>query len=127
LFCRTTVKEILTNVLFAWAKLNPGLGYRQGMNELLAVIVFVGYAETEAFNTEGISPQARELLRTLNNRAYLEADCFWLFSKLMDLDVKELFSSVFTQSMQRPKGTHLFEWSSQDTTLLGRTGLKSRT
>jgi hypothetical protein len=85
------------------------------MNELLAVIVFVGYAETEPFNTDGISPQTNELLRTLNNRAHLEADCFWLFSKLMDLDVKELFSSVFTQSIQRPQGKHLFEWSSHDT------------
>lgn len=115
LFCRDNVKELLTNVLFAWAKLHPSLSYKQGMNELLAILVFVGFAETEPFSTENISEKSAHYLRILNSRVHLEADCFWMFSKLMDRGVKELFNSVLNRPPQKQqKGKNLFSWSEEE-------------
>ena len=36
-----THSDILTRILFVYAKLNPGVKYVQGMNEVLAVLYFV--------------------------------------------------------------------------------------
>ena len=36
-----THADVLTRVLFIYAKLNPGVKYVQGMNEVLAVVYFV--------------------------------------------------------------------------------------
>lgn len=111
LFCKQSVKDLLTNVLFAWAKTHPSLGYKQGMNELLAIFVFVGYAETEAFSADCISETAGDYLRALNSRADLEADCYWLFTNLMDRGVKELFNPVLNRPPpQRSRGKNLFIW-----------------
>jgi hypothetical protein len=35
----------LTSVLFLWCKLNPDTSYKQGMNELLASVVYVYFQE----------------------------------------------------------------------------------
>lgn len=35
------VQELLQRILFLWCKLNPDVGYRQGMHELVAVIYYV--------------------------------------------------------------------------------------
>ena len=40
-FQAVTVRDILADVLFVYARAHPDLGYRQGMNELLGPIVFV--------------------------------------------------------------------------------------
>ena len=38
-FTRDEVKEQLTNVLYLWSHENMDYGYRQGMNEVLALLV----------------------------------------------------------------------------------------
>ena len=38
-----THADILTRILFVYAKLNPGIKYTQGMNELLAIIYYCFY------------------------------------------------------------------------------------
>ena len=43
LFQNTVIKEILVNILFIWSKENRDTSYRQGMNEILAVILFALY------------------------------------------------------------------------------------
>ncbi len=41
LFRSVKVQELLERILFLWCKLNPDVGYRQGMHELVAVIYYV--------------------------------------------------------------------------------------
>jgi hypothetical protein len=36
----------MLSILFIWAKLNPIFGYRQGMNEILAPIVFIFHRDS---------------------------------------------------------------------------------
>lgn len=59
-------------MLFIYARLNPGVRYVQGMNEVAAVILHVLASDAS------IAP------------ASLEADCFWCFSELM-VEIKENF------------------------------------
>ena len=44
-FTREDVKENLSNILYLWAKDNNEFSYRQGMNEILALIVQVCFDE----------------------------------------------------------------------------------
>uniref|UniRef100_A0A2P2I233 TBC1 domain family member 13-like n=2 Tax=Hirondellea gigas TaxID=1518452 RepID=A0A2P2I233_9CRUS len=70
--------EVLERVLFVYAKLNPGQGYVQGMNEIIGPIYYV----------LATSPEHAE---------HAEADCFWLFTALM-AEVRDLFIRTLDDS-----------------------------
>ncbi|MEW5317161.1 MAG: hypothetical protein WDW38_008487 [Sanguina aurantia] len=59
-------REEMARALFMYAKLNPGLCYIQGMNELIAPLYYL-------FKTDPDPMAAR----------YAEADCFWCFVELI--------------------------------------------
>jgi TBC1 domain family member 5 len=44
-FRRDETKEQMIQILFIWSKNHPSISYRQGMNEILAAIVFCFYSE----------------------------------------------------------------------------------
>jgi len=62
-----THSDVLSRILFVYAKLNKSIVYVQGMNELLAVIYYCFWEEDD-------SPDKVK---------YHESDTFWCFSKLM--------------------------------------------
>lgn len=62
--------DILHRVLFIYAKLNPGIKYIQGMNEVLAVIYYCYLNPDE----EG---------EPIIDRKYLESDLFFSFTNIM--------------------------------------------
>ena len=66
---------MMISILFTWSKSNPEISYKQGMNELLGIFIFVGYAEMPE-NTSRISSRAANFLNILNNKEYLEADIY---------------------------------------------------
>ncbi|KAI7906962.1 rab-GTPase-TBC domain-containing protein [Cokeromyces recurvatus] len=68
--------EVIERILFIYAKLNPGVGYVQGMNELLAPIYYVFTAKASEEDQE--------------SQAYAEADSFFVFTTLM-ADVRDHF------------------------------------
>ena len=113
LFLKEEVKELMTNVLFIWAKENPQLAYKQGMNDLLGVLVYVAYCDLpEDFS--GVSKENEEMLKVLLNKADLEADLFWCFDKIMDRGVRDLFSPVLTKSkISLNKKNDLFQWDNE--------------
>lgn len=61
--------EAIERILFIYAKLNPGVGYVQGMNEILAPIYYVFAAKPADDDPE--------------SQAYAEADSFFVFTTLM--------------------------------------------
>ncbi|KAI7892461.1 rab-GTPase-TBC domain-containing protein [Mucor mucedo] len=61
--------EAIERILFIYAKLNPGVGYVQGMNEILAPIYYVFAAKA----ADDDPP----------SQAYAEADSFFVFTTLM--------------------------------------------
>lgn len=73
-FRRPATKAALTALLFVYAKLNPGVRYVQGMNEIAAVLLYVMSAETDA-----------------------ETDAFWCFSEMM-AEIKDGFMQALDHS-----------------------------
>jgi TBC1 domain family member 13 len=66
---------VLARVLFIYAKLNPGIRYVQGMNEVLAVLYYCFWG----FGDESIISQK-----------YLESDLFFCFNNLM-IEIRDGF------------------------------------
>lgn len=107
------IQELMVNILFTWAKQHPLLSYKQGMNELLGILIFVAYAE-RAPDRMNVSPEVEALIRELNSPAGMEADLFMVFSRLMDLGVKELYNPVVAQRQPPKKGDNLFSWNKEE-------------
>ncbi|XP_078451148.1 LOW QUALITY PROTEIN: TBC1 domain family member 5 [Lampetra fluviatilis] len=83
-FQEERVQELLTDILFCFARENEHLLYRQGMHELLAPIVFVLHCDYQAFLHATELSQATNEMRTILNPEYLEHDAYALFSQLME-------------------------------------------
>lgn len=82
IFNKETTRRSLQRVLFAWAKSNTDVSYKQGMNEILAVLYL-------ACAREALPPQPGEALGNSfsiifsSEPADIEADAFRLFDSLM--------------------------------------------
>ncbi|KAI0400999.1 rab-GTPase-TBC domain-containing protein [Xylaria palmicola] len=79
------IQTLITDVLFIYCKLNPDVGgYRQGMHELLAPLVYV--VEQDAIDPADASPDASGDLRMVEmlDASFIEHDAFSLFCKVMD-------------------------------------------
>lgn len=70
--------EVVERMLFIYAKLNPGQGYVQGMNEIIGVIYYV-FASNE------------------EHAEFAEADCFWCFTALMS-EIRDFFIKSLDES-----------------------------
>lgn len=74
---------MLLDILFIFCKLNPDVGYRQGMHEVAAPIFYV--VENDAVDVGGISKTLGEdsIIKTVFDADYLEHDTFALFGQVM--------------------------------------------
>ncbi|KAG0149524.1 hypothetical protein CROQUDRAFT_653609 [Cronartium quercuum f. sp. fusiforme G11] len=79
-FRRIEIQNMLTNILHAYSKLHDAVGYRQGMHEVLAVII-------KTLDTDALEPcfsfDTTPLMPQVLSRSYLEHDSYTLFSRLM--------------------------------------------
>ncbi|OKP14827.1 TBC1 domain family member 5 [Penicillium subrubescens] len=85
-FQEPSTKQKLTDVLFVYSKLNPDVGYRQGMHELLAPILWVidrDSVERPAQGTSSSSAQEDGLMLDLLDTSFVEHDSFTLFLCVM--------------------------------------------
>ena len=72
--------EVVQRILFLYAKLNPGQGYVQGMNEIIGPIYYVLASDS-----------SREWQK------HAEADCFFCFTNLMS-DIRDFFIKTLDHS-----------------------------
>ena len=75
--------EAMGRILFVYAKLHPAVGYIQGMNAILAQVVYVVWADAEAAGKEYLG---------VFGTAFREQDAFALFSHIMEM-AQLLFTS----------------------------------
>ncbi|GJN87110.1 hypothetical protein Rhopal_000055-T1 [Rhodotorula paludigena] len=80
-FREPTTQDRLVDLLFVYCKLTPEIGYRQGMHELLAPLLW--YVDYDSL--EPLSPNANELslAHLVLAREWVEHDTWALFSALM--------------------------------------------
>lgn len=79
-------KSKLTDVLFVYSKLNPDVGYRQGMHELLAPILWVidrDSVQRPSNTSKDASEKDDDLILNLLDPKYVEHDSFTLFLSVM--------------------------------------------
>ncbi|KAI0887274.1 RabGAP/TBC [Annulohypoxylon maeteangense] len=82
---QTHIQTLILDVLFIYCKLNPVIGgYRQGMHELLAPIVYV--VEQDAIDSANVASDPSADPRMLENldSSFVEHDSFAIFSRVMD-------------------------------------------
>ncbi|XP_055318506.1 TBC1 domain family member 13 [Sitodiplosis mosellana] len=72
--------EVVQRILFLYAKLNPGLGYVQGMNEIIGPIYYVLASDPN-----------------IENRQFAEADSFFCFTALMG-EIRDFFLKTLDES-----------------------------
>ncbi|KAL1961365.1 hypothetical protein VTO42DRAFT_93 [Malbranchea cinnamomea] len=84
-FRKPCTKTRMLDILFIYAKLNPDLGYRQGMHELLAPVLWVvtqdAIDKTSLDSTE--QSQKEEVLFQILDSDYIEHDAFTIFCAIM--------------------------------------------
>ncbi|XP_055631516.1 TBC1 domain family member 13 [Toxorhynchites rutilus septentrionalis] len=78
--------EVVERILFIYAKLNPGQGYVQGMNEIIGPIYYVMASDPN-----------------IAYRQYAEADCFFCFTALMG-EIRDFFIKTLDESEGGIKG-----------------------
>lgn len=85
-FRQPSTQAMLLDILFVWSKLNADVGYRQGMHEILAPILWV--VERDAIRSQGShttgEEAAQETLLRVYDSNYIEHDSFLLLSAIMD-------------------------------------------
>ncbi|CAG8312867.1 unnamed protein product [Penicillium salamii] len=85
-FHEPETKSKLTNILFVYSKLNPDVGYRQGMHELLAPILWVVDRDSVGPQSAETGPgknQSERLMLRLLDPQFVEHDSFTLFLSVM--------------------------------------------
>lgn len=78
-FRRQETKDIMISLLFLWGKDHQG-GYKQGMNELMAVILAVCYHESYD-DTLGVF-----------NPKFLQHDVYSIFCRILEIGLLELYN-----------------------------------
>jgi TBC1 domain family protein 5 len=81
-FRQPSTQKLLVDVLFVWCCLNPTVGYRQGMHEVLAPVVWV--VERDSIPAQNNSRDDGDVLAgMIMDVAYVEHDCFAIFDAIM--------------------------------------------
>ena len=91
LFKKEKIKRMMTYVLYIYSKKNPLLGYKQGMNDICAVFLYVIYKHyrlTTSFTKDDYS-----FLYYIfhSNNDFLENDLYIIYSTFMNKGIGELY------------------------------------
>ncbi len=83
-FRHAETQRMLLDILFVFCKMNQDVGYRQGMHELLAPILWVAENDAlDAADTKTLDPPDNQLIIEMLNARFIEHDAFTIFSLLM--------------------------------------------
>lgn len=83
-FQETPTKLKLTDILFVYSKLNPDVGYRQGMHELLAPILWVIDRDSvQRPSDRSANDEGESLMMDALDPQFVEHDSFTLFLCVM--------------------------------------------
>lgn len=79
------IQDMILDILFIYCKVNPNRGgYRQGMHELLAPLVFV--IEQDALDRADLEDSTKldQTMLDMLDSSFIEHDAYILFSRLME-------------------------------------------
>lgn len=113
-FRQPDTQKMMLDILFIFCKLNPDVGYRQGMHEVLAPILWVVERDAIDQKEAGVDnrTQHKDLLLDLCDSRFIEHDTFTLFGLVMQNAKAYYEPSRTKQSSDSPmlvKCRHIFE------------------
>ena len=95
------MREQIVSTLYYWSKTYPMFSYRQGMNEIIAVVYFVFYSEKSSkcddidkLSDQEIGADYDNLVKFLYNPKHINADIFIVFERIMSMGIKELYGTI---------------------------------
>ncbi|TWU76716.1 hypothetical protein ED733_002931 [Metarhizium rileyi] len=81
----STIQGMILDILFLYCKANPDRGgYRQGMHELLAPLVYVLEQDSIESKVIGTDAHTDEVMLRVLDSAFIEHDAYILFSRFME-------------------------------------------
>ncbi|USP78537.1 hypothetical protein yc1106_05811 [Curvularia clavata] len=81
-FRQPATQNMMLDILFVWCKMHPNIGYRQGMHEILAPVLWVVERDAIELAQQKLGAKDRTLADMLDS-AYIEHDTHMLFSVIM--------------------------------------------
>uniref|UniRef100_A0A1Y9HF71 Rab-GAP TBC domain-containing protein n=1 Tax=Anopheles funestus TaxID=62324 RepID=A0A1Y9HF71_ANOFN len=83
-FRKPTIQELMTNILFCYARQYPAMCYRQGMHEICMILAPLSHSDQQALaHIQELHPDIDRNLLTILDPQYLEEDSYALFSEIM--------------------------------------------
>ncbi|KAF1843060.1 RabGAP/TBC [Cucurbitaria berberidis CBS 394.84] len=111
-FRQPATQNMMLDILFVWCKLHPDIGYRQGMHEILAPLLWV--VERDAIEaTGGKAGTTDGTLADMMDSRYIEHDTYTLFSLIMQT-AKSFYApaepgSITTDTPMLARSSRIFE------------------
>lgn len=100
-FQKKEMKEQILNVLMTWGIQNKEIGYRQGMSDIVAIIIITYNLHVENYEAEKkFLPDGIEFQDFVSDRAYMENDIYCIYNSQM----KEGLSQMYIFDNSRSKG-----------------------
>lgn len=109
-FQQPETQNILLDILFTWAKLNPDVSYRQGMHELAAPVLWVverDAVDPSSQNTPNGSGRDA-LIACMFDSDYIEHDTFTIFNAIMEVN-KPAFEHNEVEKQRRQSDQSMVE------------------
>jgi len=82
-FREPSTQSMLLEILFVYCKLNRDIGYRQGMHEVLAPLLWVVSSDAVDSESLSVTETSDEMFAVSLDRVYIEHDAFTLFGVIM--------------------------------------------
>lgn len=96
-FRQPATQDMMLDILFVWCKMHPSIGYRQGMHEILAPLLWV--IERDAIEAGSAKDDdSGHLLADMLDAKYIEHDTHALFSLIMQT-AKSFYAPAESGSM----------------------------
>ncbi|KAJ1609799.1 hypothetical protein OJ252_2100 [Cryptosporidium canis] len=108
LFSKPNTRQLLQRILFTWTRENPDFGYKQGMNEIAAILFLINFSQKISVNRQnseiephssGLLGNCKHSLEHIFGREYIEADTYIMFNSVMNsFGLKYMFQTAFNES-----------------------------
>lgn len=82
-FRQPDTQNTLVDVLFVWSKLNDDIGYRQGMHEILALVLWVVERDAIQLGRPRKETKFTKIMQSCLDPGFIAHDAFALFSLIM--------------------------------------------
>lgn len=88
-FRQADTQRFMLDVLFIFCKINQDVGYRQGMHEILAPILWavehdsINLGDIHGNKTEPVTDSSESIMKKCLDRSFIEHDAFTLLSLVM--------------------------------------------